>query len=49
MKIIVKIQKHDQNIMEFDGDQSDLSQEEILKNIISVAQEWLKRFEEEKK
>lgn len=45
MKVIVKVVPSDQNIMEFDGDTSGLSQEEIAKNIYQVAKEWIERFE----
>lgn len=48
MKIIIKAEQNDQNLMEFDVDKSGLTQEELLKNVIAVATEWLARIEEDK-
>lgn len=48
MKIIIKAEPNDQNLMEFDVDKSGFTEEELLRNVIAVATEWLTRIEEDK-
>jgi hypothetical protein len=46
MKVKVTVEKNDQNIMEFDCADSGLTEEELVRNILAVAQEWVKRYED---
>lgn len=48
MKIRVTVEKNPNNIIEFDCADSGLTQEELVKNILLVAQNWIKRFKEDK-
>lgn len=49
MKVILTVEKNDNNLMEFNVGESGLTEKEFLKNIIAVATEWLKRLEEDGK
>lgn len=45
MRVKVTVTPSDQNIMEFDCADSGLTQEELVRNILAVAQEWVKTYE----
>jgi len=47
MKVHVPVEPNDQHIMEFDATGSGLSQEELARNILSVAKEWVERYDNE--
>ncbi len=47
MKIKIFAEPNEQNIMEFDCTGSDLTQEELVRNVHAVASEWIRRYDDD--
>ncbi len=45
MKVKITVEKNDNNIMEFDCADSGLTQEELVRNILAVAKDWIDKFD----